>query len=350
MVDEPIRHDPTLNRPVRAGDPHDQGMSTYRLAARAVRDGRFWDAERLGRFTLEEAREGWELYPLFVERAREFLLREGMPPERLTAEEERVLEKLRLPDGFAFDLERGWTEFGGAIDEFASACEREDRGDALEWLEEARRVWRRTHDRACDWVYGLLDVCFRYLGEERVVEAWDHMMADVYPSRDRYGVQVRPWIESVEALVLDAATSLRGHLSGPGRYGDVEVEEEPDRWVLRFDPCGSGGRTYRPDPDEGTPPRMKPPYDFAVTTRKHDWAWNLEGVCLYCVHCCQLQERIPIQRLGYPLRVVEPPTWPTGEGKAKCMWYVYKDPDLVPEGAYHRVGARKPQRSPGAQT
>jgi len=340
-VDDPIRHDPILDQPVRVDDLRQQGTSTYRLAAAAVRDGRFSEAEKLGRFALEEAREGRELYPLFIERTQEFLLREGMPPERFSAEEEGLLEKLELPDGSAFHPERGWAEFEGAIDAFAAACRSERANEALERLEAARGAWRRTHDRSCDWVYGLVDLCSRFLGEERVGDVWDHMMADLYPTRDRYSGDVRPWHDSVEALVLDAATSLRGHLSGPDRFGDIEVIEEVDRWVLRFDPCGSGGRTYRPDADEGTPARMEPPYGFGVTTRRHDWAWNTEGVCLYCVHCCQLQERIPIQRLGYPLRVVEPPTWPA-EGGAKCTWSVYKDPDLVPDEAYRRVGARKP--------
>ncbi len=88
---------------------------------------------------------------------------------------------------------------------------------------------------------------------------------------------------------------------------------------------------------------MEPPYNYAVTEGKYDWAWNTEGICLYCVHCCQLQEREPIRRLGYPVRVVDPPVWPA-EGSKKCTWYVYKDPALVPEAAYERVGAKKGSR------
>lgn len=337
----PIQDDRGPGRGVRVGDLLGQGTSTYRLAARAVEEGRFQEAAELGRFTVEEAREGYELYPLFVERAREFLMQEGMPPERLSAAEARILANLRLPGGADFDFEEGWSVYVSAIDAFAAACEREDPAEALADIDRARGAWRATHDRACDWVYGLLDVIARHLGEDRIGEAWDHMMESLYDTRDRYDVATKPWSESVEELVLDAAASLRGHLSGPGRLGDVEIEEEPDRWVLRFDPCGSGGRTYRPDPEEGTPPRMEPPYNYAVTARKHDWAWNTEGVCLYCVHCCQLQERVPIAKFGYPVRVVDPPIWPAGS-ENKCTWYVYKDPALVPDEAYRRVGAAKP--------
>lgn len=128
-------------------------------------------------------------------------------------------------------------------------------------------------------------------------------------------------------------------MSGPDREGDVKVWEEEDRWVLRFDPCGSGGRMFRRDPEAKSAPE-EPPH--GVTTARYDWAWNEEGVCYYCVHCCQLQERVPIERLGYPLRVVEPPLWPPSKGRRHCTWSIYKDPSLVPDEAYGRVGAPPP--------
>jgi hypothetical protein len=340
-VDEPTRHDSILDQLVRSGGLREQGTSTYRLAAQAVRDGGFVEAQKLGTLLRQEAREGRELYPVFVDRARAFLVEEGIAHEQLTAAEESILDLLRLPDGSSFDPKEGWAAFDRALDEFVMACQEHDGAKALDRLEEARGIGRRTHDRSCDWVYGMVDLCSRVLGEDRVVDVWDHMMADLYETRDRYGTDVRPWSDSVQTLVLDAATSLRGHWSGPDRAGDVEIEEQSDRWVLRFDPCGSGGRTYRADDEEGTGPRMEPPYGFGVTTEPHDWAWNERGVCLYCVHCCQLQERIPIQRLGYPVRVVDPPIWPSN-GDAKCSWTIYKDPSFVPEEAYRRVGARKP--------
>ena len=64
------------------------------------------------------------------------------------------------------------------------------------------------------------------------------------------------------------------------------------------------------------------------------------------MHCCQLQERAPIARLGYPVRVVEPPVWGTAEPRGYCTWSVYKDPRLVPPEAYRRVGAAEPPAGP----
>jgi len=101
----------------------------------------------------------------------------------------------------------------------------------------------------------------------------------------------------------------------------VTVEEQPDRVALSFHPCGSGGRILA----EGR---------HGVVEGAHDFAWNTPGVCRYCVHCCVLQQLGPIDAFGYPARVIDPPTEPGQH----CTWTVYRDPSLVPDAAYERVG------------
>jgi len=332
-----------LQRRFRVGSWAEQAVSTFRLAKKAVMESRFEDAVELGRYAVEEGEEAHELYPLFIKQARQYLIDARIPPAEVAEGESRILKNLREPNGEEFDFERGWQEFTSSIEAFVQACKKGHSETAIGALGEARQRWRTAHDRACDWVYGMVDMCSRKLGEERVADLWDHMMGPFYGTRDRYDVDRRPWSDSVEALLLDTAETFRGHLSGPGRNGDIEIVEEADRWAIRLDPCGTGGRTYRDD-HEGGPPRMLPPYNYAVTTKPHDWSWGKTGVCLYCVHCCQLQERIPIQRFGYPVRVIDPPTWPDAREGGKCVWYIYKDPALIPAAAYERVGFRKPKR------
>jgi hypothetical protein len=92
-------------------------------------------------------------------------------------------------------------------------------------------------------------------------------------------------------------------------------------------------------------PRAGAPFGFAVTTERHDWAWNTIGICSYCVHCCQLNEVMPIDRLGYPTRVIDPPVWSPSQPATTCTWWVYRDPADVPDHVYHRVG-RDPSRRP----
>lgn len=342
----PMIHDDAVGHAVRAGGWPEQGESTYRLAAAALEEGRFADAAALGRYTVEEAREGHELYAEWSDQIREYLRDEGVSEDDLEAEAARLAALLRLPDGGAFDAAAGWAGYLALIDRFAAACEAGDGEAAQGLLDEARETWRVTHDRACDQVYGWLDVVTRRLGEARIGPLWDALMAPMYETYDRYDIDAEPWSRSFTRLMMVALESLRGHLSGPGRMGSVEVFEEADRWALRFDPCGSGGRTYRDDAEGG--PRMVAPYDFAVTTERHDWAWNKTGVCVYCVHCCQLNQRMPMRRFGYPTRVVDPPTWPAARDGGKCTWYVYKDPSLVPEDVYTQVGNDKPARLGGA--
>jgi hypothetical protein len=318
----------------------------YRAAAGAIREGRFAEAAALARRAVDEAEEGHRLYPVFADRAFAFMVERGVAEDAMEAERARLLSLLDMPDGSRFDPEAGWRTFVDAIDVTVRACDAHRADDALEALERARRTWRATHDRGCDLVFGAVDACARLLGEDTVADAWDALMAELYPTRDRYDVDARPWSQSLHELLVDAFESLRGHLSGPERMGDVEVVEEEDRFVLRFEPCGSGGRTYQPDA-EGGPPRMEEPFAFGVTTEAHDWSWGSAGVCLYCVHCCRLQEQIPIERLGYPVRVVDPPIWPAaraGGSAGRCTWTIYKDPALIPEEAYRRVGATKPGR------
>ncbi len=61
-------------------------------------------------------------------------------------------------------------------------------------------------------------------------------------------------------------------------------------------------------------------------------------MCLYCSHCSLINETLPIERLGFPMRVTEYPKDP-GD---KCRWILYRDPKEIPAEAYERVGKTKP--------
>jgi hypothetical protein len=322
--------------------------SVYARAYAALHGGDTTAARELADQILDEAVEARDLFPRFIARARDYLLARGLTPADLHAEERR-LAALLDPDGDGVDTAAAWQALQVAANEAVRCCADGGGDEAAARLDAARRAWCTAHDRACDWIYGLLDAAFRRLGEEVIGDMWDALMSDFYATRDVYSPAVRPWTESVPALLEDAVASLRGHLSGQARLGEVEVAEEADRWVVSFRPCGSGGRTHRPDTTSDGIARMEPPYNFAVTTRAYDWAWQREGVCLYCVHCCQLQQRIPIQRFGIPLRVIDPPTWPASRHEGRCTWSIYKRPADVPASAYTCVGLQKPA-SPAATT
>jgi hypothetical protein len=320
-----------------------QTESTYALARRAIAAGEAGEAGARIRQFLAEADEGRELFPLFIDRARRFLTGRGVTAADVAGEERRILSLLGATAGDALDMPRQWAAVRALADRAGRACLAGDARAASELIDDLRSAWLAVHDRFCDVTCGLFTLAARRLGEPVVGPMWDEVIGDLYPSRDAYDTARRPWAESVPVLLADAAASLRGHLSGPRRTGEVSLREEDDRWVFRFDPCGSGGRTLRADASPDGTARAGPPFGFGVTAQRHDWAWNTEGVCLYCVHCCQLQERASIARLGYPVRVVRPPVWGTAEPRGHCSWSVYKDPRLVPAEAYRRVGAARPR-------
>lgn len=339
---------PLMNRRVRTGTPQEQGVSTYRLAECALDEGRFEDAIELGQHARDETWLARTVYPRWIADIREYLLGEGVRSDIVSAEEEDVLAIVPMPDGSKPDIETQWPAFSELIERFTAACRDGRPSAARALLEEARVAWVVLHDRVTDHINGLFEIVVRHLGEDRIGEVWDALMADWYPSRDEYDIDVRPWNASLEILLPDTTESLRGHMSGVSRAGDIEVIEEADRWIFRFEPCGSGGRTVKGEPTEGSGSRMEPPFNFSVTTREHDWSWGQKGICLYCVHCCQLQERVPIKKLGYPVRVVDPPIWPRDRETGLCTWSVYKHPSLIPEDVYRRVGASRPARFGGS--
>jgi len=319
-----------------------QTESTCALARRAVEAGDGAEAvRRIGQF-LGEMAEGRELFPAFIDKARRFLAGRGVALATVTAAEHRILALLGATGPGALDMGTQWEAVREVAARAEQACLAGDARAGAGLIEELRAAWQTVHDRFCDVVCGLFTLAAGELGEAVVGDMWDDAIGELYPSRDAYGTDRRPWAEAVPLLLADAAASLRGHLSGPGRTGEVSLTEESDRWVFRFDPCGSGGRTLRADANADGTARAGPPFGFGVTTGQHDWAWRTKGVCLYCAHCCQLQERASIARLGYPVRVVEPPVWGAAEQRGYCTWSVYKDPELVPAEAYRRVGATKP--------
>jgi hypothetical protein len=304
-------------RAVRAGAWREQAVSTLDLIEAALADGRPDEAAQLGRHLVVEAQEIHELYTDWSRAVPEILAREGVADEWLAQCSQRLV-RLTGADDPAGD----WDRFVEAIDRFADGCTQPS-GHA-ERLSRAVEAWRDAHDRHRDLVAAWIDVAVRRLGEERLGDLWRELMADGIEAYRRYDPRRSPWAESFPFVVQTAIEGMHGHLGGPLGRGEVAVDEHDDRVELEFAPCGSGGR-------------LRAAERFGVTREKYDWAWNEEGVCHYCVHCCVLMQLEPIDRFGFPVRVIDPPLGP-GE---RCKWTVYRDPADVPDAAYRRVGRER---------
>lgn len=188
---------------------------------------------------------------------------------------------------------------------------------------------KRLHDLMCDWVYATLDYVGARFGDEAVYEAVRHA-----------GERIRrPYIKHVSDLTVEdrvylQAEGMRSHRSGPGEIGNFEIVEEDDRYVLSFDPCGSGGRMRRTGQLDDLPPRTGPPYNFGRTRKGYPWSWGKAGVPYYCIHCCVWSEIQSIEWLGFPFRITDYDDDP----EKPCRFLFYKEPRFIPDRFLTRIG------------
>ena len=331
---------PLLGRQIRAGSWQDQGVATYRLIASALADGRWQDAAELARYFVVEADVCHRLFRQWLGDLRTFLLRQGMTPDELRTADGRIAAVLALPDGTSWNADTVWQRFTSQVDAFVLHARGKDLSAAQAVLEEFTETWRCCHDRDVDHMCGLIDEVIQRYGEAAIGPMYDEILVPWFEARySVFDVDRHPWAEALRLNMLVAFEAMRGHLCGPGRRGDVEFEDLPDRYVLRFDPCGSGGRVTRGDEIEGTPPRMEPPYGWRETREPAPWNHYRPGVCTYCAHCIVLTEIMPTDAFGYPTRAVDPPRY--GDGR-KCSWTMFKDPAAVPDEYYTRIGRTRP--------
>jgi len=198
------------------------------------------------------------------------------------------------------------------------------------YIEESRII----HDILSDWAWALLSVFIREWGEEVLTEV--------------LRVTEEPWVTvryeklrsmNVEDSLRLTVEGMRGHLSGPNRAGTISVVEEPERYVLSFDACGTGGRMRRGDPVVGSGSRLEAPYNFLNIEGAYDWTWNRKGVCAYCSHCAVVNQILPIENLGRPMRMT---LYPENPGDP-CRWIIHKDPQNFPAEAFTSVGKQPNQ-------
>ena len=341
---ELISYSEVLGRRVRSGDWADQKIATLDKIVEALDAGDFATAAELGDFFMDEAEVIFSIYRDWVPKLIDFLRDRGVEEDELTSINERILGLLKTPAGRPFHARRLWGELQAKMRDFILACGHQDATAANGRLDDIHKSWVTLHDHDVDHIYGLMDVIVRTWGEEVMQEMWDFMVGGLFTSRyAKFDIAQYSWEESLPTNLYLAMEAMRGHGVGPGRRGNFEFEEDDDRYTFRFDPCASGGHTLRGDREVfNTPPRMEPPYNWAVIEEEHDFAWNKKGVCLYCTNCCVVMQKKPIEEYGYPVRVVEPPTYPDRRD-AKCTWHIYKDPRNVPERYYTDVGHTKPE-------
>ncbi len=192
---------------------------------------------------------------------------------------------------------------------------------------------KAMHDLFCDWIWDIFTKTALEHGEEEVYKLCRSTQETWMMKRTWKGLLKM----TVEERVHLNAEVMRTHRCGPNLDGRIEIIEDENRISIKMDPCGSAGRMRRGDHVEGTPSRLEKPYFFGVTQKAYNWSWNRVNVPYYCVHCA-VNEILPIEWGGYPL-------WVTGysdDANDPCFWHFYKQPELIPDKYFTRLGFSKP--------
>ncbi len=135
--------------------------------------------------------------------------------------------------------------------------------------------------------------------------------------RKRYDPVVRRWLSDTP----DPKESLERCIEFQrGHGGNCTIAEEPERYVVTCDPCGSGGQLRRAK-------------ETKVLNHAYFWTWGKRGIPHYCVHCCIMWEILPIELRGYPIRVNLIGDRPGDP----CVHLYYKRPESIPEEYFTRI-------------
>lgn len=226
-----------------------------------------------------------------------------------------------------------WPQLGDSSwSKLKEAIDANDREIALKLVDYIMIEGKSLHDGFCDWAYADLDYVAKKFGEEEV----PLMLRHAYGILTKSVYKFTPGT-TLEDLILRSAEMNRSHRAGPRETGHLDISEEEDRYIISLNPCGSGGRMRRTGEMDGIPPRSGPPFNLGTTSKPYPWSWNKAGVPYYCVHCCVWNEQLSIEAVGYPIRV----TGYCDDPEKPCAFIYYKDPDLIPEHYFTRVGKVK---------
>jgi hypothetical protein len=334
-----------LGRQVRIDPPTSLASGTYKKISEALTEGDIEAAIPLIDFFINEARIIFDIYTQWRRDIRR-CLDSKIAQDLVASEVERIQELVTAAHPrLQGSREEAWTAMCSAAAELKTS--RKESPGRFQLLDDLRERWRTLHDSDVDFMMGLMDIVIRVLGEEALGDMYENwVIGDWFNTRySRFDLSKTSWEEAFRLIVYLTFESMHGHLSGPERDGSISYAEFDDRVSFTFSPCGSGGRSVIGEPRDNLGPLMEAPFRYRVLEKEHTFAWNKKGVCTYCAHCCVLTEKLPMERFGYPIRVVDPPTYPN-DGKAVCRWTVYRRVEDVPAAVYERLGLSKP--SPGA--
>jgi len=183
--------------------------------------------------------------------------------------------------------------------------------EAILMIDQGLSEGKEVHNNLVNSVGDYLKYFFSILPEEKL----ETILRERYFPTAKRNVEAKA---SVEKIMLGFIRYQRANNSV------VSIKDEPDRYVVTYNPCGSGGFLIKNRPE-------------LKLDKAYPWSWSKPGVNYYCLHCCIAWEIIPTELRGYPLYIHLPPEHP----EAPCIQFHYKRPELIPDEYFTRIGKVK---------
>lgn len=183
--------------------------------------------------------------------------------------------------------------------------------DAISMIDHGLTEGKEVHSNLINSIGDYLKYFFSILPEEKI----ETILRERYFPTAKRNVEAKA---SVEKIMQGFIRYQRANNSV------VTIKDEPERYVVTYNPCGSGGFLIKNRPE-------------LKLDKAYPWSWSKPGVNYYCLHCCIAWEIIPTELRGYPLYIHLPPERPD----APCIQLHYKKPELIPDEYFTRIGKVK---------
>lgn len=205
------------------------------------------------------------------------------------------------------------------LDKVLQALDRGDTAAARAHALTMEKEAKHAHDIMTEFVCVLLTYIGKNYGDEEVVKAL----------RSRHSGQPQV-AERMLGMSLDNAVRFKTMIHR-SHHSRMVLTEEKDRYVLKLDPCNTGGRILREGLD-------KPPVSIGKFQKNRPETWNQTDVPYYCGHCA-------IHAITGVEKGAPHPTWIYDRPKNPadpCYQYCYKRTQDVPEKNFSELGLKKP--------
>jgi len=234
----------------------------------------------------------------------------------------RIFSKEKLKE-----LSKGYTTLA------LEALEKKDIEKAKYWIKRYEDTRYDIHDILVHGAVAVGSYIYRHYGEDAANRAikegvqgfsasWAAAKKAIFEEQG-----VGAWVEFV-------ADTWRKH------YGRFTVTEDDEKIIFTHHPCGSGGRLVEMEAYDG-------PFGYARLEKPAFCTWGEKDVPIYCSHCSWAHEILPILVAGAGAQFwIHATPFPRKPGD-KCVHYIYKDPEKIPDEYYERIGMKKsPKQMP----